>query len=469
MMNTTTTAKVHSFTVSQFRRKHARTATGGERDTQSAEASIFSDMSDGMLALDFALTFARCNYDARQLTLSIIGLLGDEQKDVAMYDGELAAHIKCSERTVRRYRTAALAQQRSLHFALIEITEGEYLPAEKRYAPTRYKLADGVREYVEATIKQAREATGYTENRNATIEKAAKDNYGDIPNAPPPAARNRKPKRSESVLIERDFINAEKNLAKGQSVLNDLPEHTRTAFLAGAQGEDLRALLLKMQGEISYLLKIIPQTADSEDVSRGYRTTWTMDSDGQSDDGRDVFDDEATCEDETRVRVLKERTRTLVPMSPAEAEAAWSNTFAGTNAPSVRVIEVEIRAAAPVEGVSTLVEPPELIYEFDTDDSPSSSDESAEAEAIQRKANGLPLEPGEPVTDIREAEDSPSTPSSPPLEPAASRNNSPESENPTKTDVMPQGARHGFGARSIEWGFPTASGKASYAPGEAKP
>jgi hypothetical protein len=77
------------------------------------------------------------------------------------------------------------------------------------------------------------------------------------------------------------------------------------------------------------------------------------------------------------VRVREEYTRT--PTEEAAAEAAWNETFAGLNAPPVRTVEIPIFDDPPDEQTT---EPPELVYEID-------SDELAEREAIEAEANGL--------------------------------------------------------------------------------
>src|ERR1044072_4210425 len=115
-------AQVIDFTSEAFRRTLDR--QGAPVDVGRA-ASVLDDCADGILALDFALTFAGFSYEARQLTLSIVRLLGGGGATLEAFDGEMAAHLNCSDRTVRRWRAAHLRESKQRRFSLLEITEGE--------------------------------------------------------------------------------------------------------------------------------------------------------------------------------------------------------------------------------------------------------------------------------------------------------------------------------------------------------
>jgi hypothetical protein len=260
------TATVHDFTPGAFRKKFARTQAQTDTAPTTDAATIFSDMADGVLALDYGLTFAGFEYEERQLVHSIVGLLGEGETELAMFDERLADHLKCSTRTVRRWRAAYVEKSQAVNFGFLVITEGEYISAEKRYQPTRYRFTADAKDYVEQTVDEARGSGSYERDRRGAIEKAAGAHYEEVPQAPP-RLRNAKPKRSSNVQIERDFINAKNNLTKGQRTLGDLQEHRRTAFLAGAEGEKLRALLLQMQHEIAGLLQDFPQTTDEVELN----------------------------------------------------------------------------------------------------------------------------------------------------------------------------------------------------------
>lgn len=345
-------AQFIDFSPAHARERAARRAIG--KGAQQDTVGVFSDMADGVLALDFALTLGRCPHDARKLDLSIVGLLGDGQTSVEMFDKELAGHIKCSDRTVRRYRADAIKARQTAYLTLIHITEGEYLPDQKLYAPTRYELAPGIKAFVEATIAQARRSPEYATNRRAAIEKAATDNYNDIPDAPP-ALRSRKPKRRETLQIERDFVNADRNLAKGQRTLDELSDRTRAAFLAGKQGEDLRLLLVKMQAEISELLQVFPQTVDEIEVEQ------VPDKLSGTPPASDSFVEGVTgaaVESEFGVRVEEEKTRTQDFEPDAAACEAWDDLSARLNAPRARTVEVEIRGKLPNAGRASPLEAP---------------------------------------------------------------------------------------------------------------
>jgi hypothetical protein len=258
------TATVHDISLAQLRKMRARRGTGD--DQPQAAAGVFTDMADGILALDFALSFADFEHDSRKLVLSVVGLLADKHDALAMFDEQLAEHLKCSVRTVRNWRSDYIKRSPNAQsFGVIEITEGEYDHDKQRFQPTQYRLNADVRLYVERCVTEARSSNLYERDRRKAIEQAALDHYEDIPDAPP-VTRNKKPGNA-TVRLERDFINARKNLAKGQRTLGDLPEHRRADFLAGAQGEEVRALLLQMQAEIAGLLQGFPQTVDDEDLN----------------------------------------------------------------------------------------------------------------------------------------------------------------------------------------------------------
>ncbi len=263
MMNPTAT--VRDFTLGQFRRTHARRAAQTDSEAQTA-TDVFTDLSDGILALDFALTFADFDGAARQFALSVIGLIGDSDEPIAFYDEELAAHLNVSVRSVRRWRVAYMKAWQTKNFEFISITEGEYDSEKKRYERTRYGLPEEIREFVNTVTTEARQSSAYARDRRAAIEAAAKANYDDIPNAPA-RRRKRKPSRSEAVKVESYFNNAAKNLLKGRDTLGGMPDGTRAAYLSGAEGEELRDKLLDMQAQIAAILGDFPETIETAEVS----------------------------------------------------------------------------------------------------------------------------------------------------------------------------------------------------------
>src|SRR5205085_5784073 len=138
-------ATVHDITPAQFKRMAERLET----DTRPSP-SILEDMADGILALDLALTFAGFSHEARQLTLSVVGLLGGSGEPLGVFDAELATHLKCSDRTIRRWRAAHNGEARRLRFSLLEITESEYEADHQRYKKTSYRFIASA--YVEAVV-----------------------------------------------------------------------------------------------------------------------------------------------------------------------------------------------------------------------------------------------------------------------------------------------------------------------------
>ncbi len=355
------TAPVHDFTPGAFRSKLARSASQPTATPRADAQSIFSDMADGVLTLDYGLTFAGFEYEERQLVPSVVGLLGDGETELAMFDDNLADHLKCSPRTVRRWRAAYVEKSQAVNFGFLVITEGEYVAAEKRFQPTRYRFTDDAKAYVERTVNEARASANYAHDRRAAIEKAARAHYEDVPQAPP-IKRTVKPKRSNNVQIERDFINAKRNLDKGRTALDGLPERARNVFLGSGQGEELRALLLKLQSEVTDILQHFPQTTDNEQLNdipdkmsgipplSGIPDEDGEDESAHASEERTVFV-ESDAPPESCVRVEEEEART----QDLEAAAVWSRIDEKLRVPRtpetprVSTVELEIVADEPLD------------------------------------------------------------------------------------------------------------------------
>jgi hypothetical protein len=257
-------ATVHDFAPNQFRHKYAN-HRAGECEAQGA-TGVFSDMSDGVLVLDFALTFAGFDHQARKFVLSIVGLLGDSQKPRAAFDEELAKHLGCNERTIRRWRKDYLAAAKVKQFGFIKITEGEYCVETKRYLATEYSLIDEVKEFVNNAVSEGRESPRYAEDRQACFERIAKANYELIPNAPP-IKRKRKPSAVPVEQMDRALARAQKNVEQWRLAVRDIPKGQRAALLSSEQGARQRAILLQLQQEIADSLALFPANVDTEEVS----------------------------------------------------------------------------------------------------------------------------------------------------------------------------------------------------------
>lgn len=255
----TVKAQVFDLTSEAFRRR-----LGSAEGVQTA--ALLDDVADGILALDFALTFAGFSYEARQLTLSIVGLVGGGGRTLEAFDGELAAHVNCSDRTVRRWRKAHLKESKQRRFSLLEIAEGEYDGENRVYGKTSYRFT--APEYVGAVVSAARASDLYRSDRRGAVEHAAEEHYGDIPDAPP-RRRHRKPRRAPTVKVEQAFDNAARNVEKGRRALQDLSEDSRAALLEGRQGAELREKLLKLQANIGEILENFPQPTEGEEVDGG--------------------------------------------------------------------------------------------------------------------------------------------------------------------------------------------------------
>lgn len=237
-------------------------------------ATVLDDMADGILALDFALALAGFSWEARQLTLSIVGLVGGGGGRLEVFDKTLAEHLGCSDRTIRRWRAAHIKESKAKRFSLLHLEECDYNAALKRYEKTAYSFTAG--DYVNTVVAEARASELYESDRRTAIERAAEEHYDEIPDAPP-RARRRKPRRAPTVRVEQAFVNAARNVEKGRQALQDLSEDSRAALLESRQGEELRQTLLKLQADIAEVLESFPQenfpqTIDDEEDDRGYRT-----------------------------------------------------------------------------------------------------------------------------------------------------------------------------------------------------
>lgn len=229
-------------------------------------ATVLDDCADGILALDFAFTFAGFGYEARQLVLSVVGLLGGGGLTLEVFDGELANHVQCSDRTIRRWRAAYLKKSKARRFSLLEIVEGEYDVGRRCYEKTSYHFT--APDYVDAVVREARASDLYQRDRRAAIEQAAEEHYADIPDAPP-RRRSRKPRRAPAVRVEQAFINAARNVEKGRLALGDLSDDSKAALLESPQGAELRKTLLKLRSDVAEILENFPQVTEGEEVDEG--------------------------------------------------------------------------------------------------------------------------------------------------------------------------------------------------------
>jgi hypothetical protein len=389
-----TTATVHDITLAQLRRKHQRNT---QVESQPQATTIFNDMSDGILALDFGLTFAGFSYEARQFVHNIVGLLGDDETMLAMFDEELAQHVRCSDRTIRRWRAAHIAETKAKSFSFIEIIEGEYDADHKRYAPTQYKFACA--QFIEDVVADARAAAEYGQDRQTAIEKAASEHYDEIPNAPT-RLRRRKPKRSYGMDALRPYVNADKNLTKGEIIWTDMPDHLRAQLLAGGQREELLALVQQMKERLDRITDVLqdaPQTAHAKEVSdiqdnlSGIPSVSGMSEVRSAKMLGDV--PEPMLEAESCVRDTSSYTRTSDEPSP-DAVAAWERLEERVRAPQVQAVELELHGdamdAPDVPDVPEIADPPEVELAERISIMVESGTPEPEAERLARIEFGLP-------------------------------------------------------------------------------
>jgi hypothetical protein len=226
--------------------------------------SIISDMADGNLATEFIYSFAGFDYAESHLTLTLIGIIGDGQNSVELYDEEIAKLARCDTRTVRRWRKAYLEKAKFLNFWPLQIAEGEYDQTKQRYLPTSYRVTFA--ETLEQIVATARACADYRTDRLKAIERAANLYYEDIEQAPP-KMRKRKPRPAAQTPLAH-LAGASKKLEKAQTSLREMPERQRNAFING-QGEELRAALDLMRdqmAEIEAVLSGIPASVENNEL-----------------------------------------------------------------------------------------------------------------------------------------------------------------------------------------------------------
>jgi hypothetical protein len=382
------TAIFHDYTPKEFRRTLTRLSN---ETTAEPETIIFDDLADGVLALDFALTFAGFSYEARQLNFSVIGLIAGADEPVKFFDAEIAAHVGCSDRTVRRWRAKAIKEAKAKNFAFIEITEGEYEPKRTRYLPSAYRLTRSAALYIDATVREARASADYTRDRRESIKRAAENNYDDVEGSPA-FERKRKPRAQAAVVLGRDFINAGKSIVKGCYKLAELPEDEAEAFYGSEQGEQVRAEMVKMMADLARALERFSQPVDNAVINRGVCQIVRPnppESEAREapppasptgrytpDEARRIRAERAQAaefakpearealasapERETRVHGREERTRTQSTEEKAAAEADWQKAFGHMKrSKPVERVEIALAPAADPPPATAQSDPPE--------------------------------------------------------------------------------------------------------------
>jgi hypothetical protein len=225
--------------------------------------SIISDMADGNLVTQFFFSFAGFEYKESKLALILIGLIGDGQDSVDLFDQEIAEAARCNERTVQRARADYKKKAQAKNFWLLAIKEGAYMKEYERYAATTYGITFAPQ--VEQAVAQARASADYSHDRRGALERAAKIFYDDIEQAPP---KLRKAKRSAVNTPLAELNRATKKVASAQALLKVMPEQQRRAFVSG-QGDELREAMDRLRDQMAELEKALAgeklNVADKED------------------------------------------------------------------------------------------------------------------------------------------------------------------------------------------------------------
>ncbi len=345
-MSANVTATFTDYTPGHLRRKMQQPAAVTDN------ASVLSDMADGNLVTEFFFKFANFDHAASNLVLTIIGILGDGEQSIKLFDEEIANVAKCHDRTVRRWRVEYLAQAQKQNFFPLEVIEGEYDHTTQRYKATSYRITFA--DALEQAVATARARPEYKTDRRAAIEKAAEIYYDDIPQAPS-RMRTRKPRKAAQTPLAH-LNGAAKKLMSAQTSLKDMPSRQRDAFISG-QGEELRGMLEALRQQIAELESCL-ETGETENTSvenKEVETVWTFCPVSPPPDEETKVD----------VRVKEEETRTPTEepehVHTPEDFAAWDRTFGCLSRPKVVHTEVEVKTRSPEESPP----PSELEYCFD--------------------------------------------------------------------------------------------------------
>ncbi len=308
-------------------RRRTQQPVMGQRDE-----SVVSDMADGNLVTEFFFKFAKFDYAASSLILTLIGILGDGEQGIKLFDEDIAEIATCSDRTVRRWRADYLAQAKKHNFFPLEIIEGEYDHTKQRYLPTFYRITFA--DALEDAVSTARARADYQTDRLKAIEEAAKLHYDDIDQAPP-RMRTRKPRKAAQTPLAQ-LRGASKKLASAQTSLEKMPSRQRAAFVNG-QGEELRATLEALRQQIADLESCLSDENLSVENTEVETHRTSVSGIPPEDGSRDVG-----------VRVKEEDTRTpaaeIEHAHSPEYVAAWDRTFACLSQPKTARAEVEIQA-----------------------------------------------------------------------------------------------------------------------------
>jgi hypothetical protein len=322
-----TTAIVHDITPALFHRQASRQMSSLGESAQ--RHSIFSDMADGTVIAQFFLNFAGFEWNETKFFMQVVGLCGEVSREV--YDKELAEYTRCTARTIRAWRAEYLARAQTTRCSLLVVNEGAYNPDRQRYERTGYSVPAHVAELIEQAVASARALPEYSKDRLGALEKAAGECYDEIPDAPP-MRRRRKPKKSQRSPVIQSIGNAAKSLSKGQKALADMPERMRAALLAG-QGDELRAMLLKMRNQIEDILTVLPE--DVEDTEDRHT------QENSSGVSLEIFE---ASNDETHFRVKEESTRKRAdePEHSPEAISAWASIEERLTKSQIQTVEVDL-------------------------------------------------------------------------------------------------------------------------------
>jgi hypothetical protein len=330
--------------------------------------SILSDMADGNLVTQFFFSFAGFEYKESKLALILIGLIGDGQDSVDLFDEEIAEAARCNERTVQRARADYKKKAQAKNFWLLAIKEGAYLKEHQRYEPTTYSITFAPQ--VEQAVAQARASSDYAKDRRGALKKAAEHFYDDIVQAPP-KLRNKKARAVKTPLAE--VKRATEKVSSAGTLLKAMPAEQRRAFVRG-QGDELHEAMDRLREQMAELEAAIMReklnVADKEDS-----------------DTYDILSGTPPHPVRPRPYVVPRREEETTHAAPTpEATAVWDRVCASAkHQPQVTCADVEIVASATTEPPPE-APPHELEY---VPDAPEPTLTEFDAVAATKQANEL--------------------------------------------------------------------------------
>lgn len=320
------------------------------QDAPAAMAQpIMADMCDAALVVQDIFNLSKFCYQASQLAVNVVSIIGADEDELVITDEDLAERIGCSARTVLRWRAAYIADATVRNYSPILITEANYDPKLQRTPPATYSIKELV-PIVEMAVAEARGNPLYKSDRREALRLAAEAAYNDIPEAAP-IRRKRKP--GKRIATPLSYIEkGNKNLGSAKTVLSEMPEHRRRAFIDGNREQiEGQLQLLRQQAEMLQQL-LSDENVNSDNVGVSHH------NDNLSSGPEGKFVDQSRVSDKKEESLTADRSWRLTEVQDyesentnPEAQEIWSTVMDRFNQPAVRrtEISIEVDPDPPIE------------------------------------------------------------------------------------------------------------------------